>query len=231
MGNDFRPGYSGTGPGEITPDGCAVELYRRLPVDNSAIEVITGAVPPPASLLELGCGVGRMTRPLAAAGFEVTAVDESASMLAHVTGAGQVVQSPVERVELGRRFDAVVLASFLVHAGDPGVRRRLLGTCRKHVAEEGLVIVQREPEDLHELPVPRQRPLLDGHARVVSSTDVGDGVLSIHFEYGFPDATWTQTFLSRPLTREQFEEALEEAGLRLDRYLTDDRVWAAARPA
>jgi SAM-dependent methyltransferase len=230
MVTDFRPGYSGTGPGEITPDGCAVELYRRLPVDNSAIEAIVGAVSLPASLLELGCGVGRMTRPLAAAGFEVTAVDESAAMLAHVTGARRVVQSPVERVEVEGRFDVVLMASFLVHAGDPVVRRGLLGTCRKHVADDGLVIVQREPEDLHELPVPRQRPLLDGHARIVSATDVGDGVLSIHFEYAFPDATWTQTFLSRPLTRAQFEEALEEAGLRLDRYLTEDHTWAAARP-
>ncbi|NEE17562.1 SAM-dependent methyltransferase, partial [Streptomyces sp. SID7499] len=25
-----REGYEGTGPGAITPDGCAVELYRRL---------------------------------------------------------------------------------------------------------------------------------------------------------------------------------------------------------
>jgi hypothetical protein len=32
MTTNRRAGYAGTGPGEITPDGCAVELYARLPV-------------------------------------------------------------------------------------------------------------------------------------------------------------------------------------------------------
>ena len=47
-------------------------------------------------------------------------------------------------------------------------------------------------------------------------------------EYVFPDARWTQTFLSRPLTRSAFEGALGEAGLRVDRYLTEDGTWARA---
>jgi SAM-dependent methyltransferase len=71
-----RPGHDGSGPGDITPDGCAVDLYRRLPVDNEP-DVVVAAAPPPATLLELGCGVGRVTRPLVALGYEVTAVDES----------------------------------------------------------------------------------------------------------------------------------------------------------
>ncbi len=40
----MREGYEGTGPGAITPDGCAVELYARLPV-GSEPEVIAAAVP------------------------------------------------------------------------------------------------------------------------------------------------------------------------------------------
>ena len=31
MKQKTRSGYGGTGPGVITPDGCAVELYSRLP--------------------------------------------------------------------------------------------------------------------------------------------------------------------------------------------------------
>jgi hypothetical protein len=50
----------------------------------------------------------------------------------------------------------------------------------------------------------------------------------VHAEYVFPDGTWTQTFLSRPLTAEQFEEALAEAGLKVDRYLTEDGMWVRA---
>lgn len=51
---------------------------------------------------------------------------------------------------------------------------------------------------------------------------------AVRAEYEFPDAVWTQTFLARPLTKEQFEEALREAGLRVDKYLTEDRIWVRA---
>ena len=221
-----RAGHDGSGPGDITPDGCAVDLYLRLPVDNEP-EVIAAAAPPPATLLELGCGVGRVTRALIARGYAVTAVDESPAMLAHVTGA-RTVHSPIEALRLGETFDVVLLGSFLVHAGDPAVRQALLRTCRRHLAPGGVVLIQREGVGWHH-DVPRERPLLDGLARVTASTDAGDGVRSVHVEYVFPDARWTQTFLSRPLTPEQLTAALAEAGLALERYLTPDGTWAAAR--
>jgi SAM-dependent methyltransferase len=228
MTTTHRPGYDGSGPGDITPDGCAVDLYRRLPVDREP-GVIAAAAPPPATLLELGCGAGRVTTALAARGYVVTAVDESQAMLDHVTGA-RTVCSPIEVLDLGETFDVVLLSSFLVHAGDPAVRQALLRTCRRHLAPGGTVVVQREGPGWHD-DVPRERPLLDGVARVTASTDVGDGVRAVHVEYVFPDARWTQTFLSRPLTAEQFTGALIEAGLVLERYLTPDGSWAAVRAA
>ncbi|MBO1416985.1 bifunctional 2-polyprenyl-6-hydroxyphenol methylase/3-demethylubiquinol 3-O-methyltransferase UbiG [Streptomyces sp. FH025] len=226
-----RKGYDGTGTGAITPDGCAVEVWTRLPVGD-APDVIEGAIPPGASILELGCGVGRMTHPLADRGFAVTAVDESAEMLALVRPEVRTVRSPIEELDLGERFDVVMLASFLVHAGDTAVRQGLLETCRRHVAEDGCVLVQREGEDWHRN-VPRESRIAgtDGVARIVSATPVGDGVNSVHAEYEFPDGTWTQTFLSRPLTTEVFERALADAGLRVETYLTEDRTWVRARPA
>lgn len=101
-----RQGHQGAGPGAITPDGCAVDLYSRLSVGNEP-EVIAAAVPAGASLLELGCGAGRVTHPLLERGFAVTAVDESAQMLARVRGA-RTVQSPIESLDLGETFDVVM---------------------------------------------------------------------------------------------------------------------------
>jgi SAM-dependent methyltransferase len=222
-----RPGYDGTGPGEITPDGCAVDLYARLPPGDEP-DVIVAAAPPPAKLLELGCGAGRITRELVARGYDVTAVDESAAMLAHVDGAAKV-HSSIEDLVLPGTFDVVVLASFLVHAGDPAVRSALLAACHRHVDYDGQVLIQREGADWHDR-FPRERRIGDGVARTVASEPVGDGVRSVHVEYDFPDAHWTQTFLSRPLTVEQFERALSEAGLFVERYLTPDGTWVAASP-
>jgi hypothetical protein len=122
----------------------------------------------------------------------------------------------------------VMLASFLVHAGDEEVRRGMLRTCVRHVAEGGYVLFQREGEDYH-TDLPRERVDPSGFTtRIVSAEPVGDGVDSVRAEYVFPDAIWTQTFRSRPLTKEQFEQALAEAGLRVDRYLTEDGIWVRA---
>lgn len=224
----MREGYEGTGPGAITPDGCAVELYSRLPIGDEP-DVIAAAVPEGAGILELGSGAGRMTHALLERGFTVTAVDESAPMLERVRGA-RTVCGPIEELALGETFDVVLLASFLVHAGDAEVRRGLLRTCVRHVAEGGCVLIQREGEDYHEN-VPRERKDPGGFTvRITSSEPVGDGVNAVRAEYEFPDAVWTQTFRARPLTGEQFEEALAEAGLTVDRYLTEDRIWVRAVP-
>lgn len=229
MSLEMREGYGGTGPGAITPDGCAVDLYARLPVREEP-DIIATAVPAGASILELGSGVGRMTHPLIERGFTVTAVDESAEMLERVRGA-RTICSPVEALDAGGTFDVVLLASFLVHTGDVAVRRGMLDTCRRHVADGGCVLIQREGPDYH-TNLPRERVDPSGFTvRIVSAEPVGDGVNSVRAEYEFPDAAWTHTFLARPLTREQFEEALAQAGLKVDRYLTDDQVWVRAVPA
>ncbi|QMU73705.1 class I SAM-dependent methyltransferase [Streptacidiphilus sp. P02-A3a] len=225
----MRAGYRGTGPGAITPDGCSVELYERIPVGDEP-EVIAAAVPAGATILELGCGVGRVTHPLAARGFTVTAVDESAEMLERVRGV-RTVRGSIETLELDERFDVVLLGSFLVHAGDLEVRRGLLRTCRRYVADGGCVLIQRQTEDPNRYDsLPVQAVVDGGVHRLVSAPEVSPGVREIRVEYVYPDAEWSQTFLSRQLTAEAFEAALAEADLAVDVYLTPDHTWVRAVP-
>lgn len=229
---EMREGYEGTGPGAITPDGCAVELYTRLSVGDEP-DVVAGAVVAGAHILELGSGAGRVTRPLLERGFRITAVDESAEMLEKVSaldGRVRTIRSPIERLDLGERFEVVMLASFLVHNGDLAVRRGMLRACRSHVTDDGCVLIQREGADYH-TNLPRERVDPGGYTvRIVSAEPLGDGVNEVRAEYVFPDALWTQTFRARPLTQEQFEQALGEAGLRVDKYLTEDGTWVRALP-
>ena len=89
------------------PDGSPVGLYLALaPLGEP--ELIHAAVPPASEILELGCGTGRITRPLVALGHAVTAVDNSPEMLAYVRGA-ETVLADIESLELGRRFPVVLL--------------------------------------------------------------------------------------------------------------------------
>ena len=149
-------------------------------------------------------------------------------MLARISGA-RTVCSAIESLRLDTRFDAVLLGSFLVHAAAPGLRQGLLETCRLHVKDDGCVLIQREGAGLHEN-LPRELEVAGGLTRVVSSEPVRPGVRSVHIEYVFADAYWTQTFLSCPLSGEDFELALAKAGLVVDAYLTEDRTWVRALP-
>jgi SAM-dependent methyltransferase len=227
---------TGSGPGAITPDGCAVELYALVPArDEPAI--IDAAAPPNASILELGCGAGRVTHPLLALGHSVVAVDESPEMLAHVRGA-RTVPARIDGLDLGEHFDVVVLASHLVNVPDDDLLAAFLATCARHVRETGCVVIQRHPVSWFDTVAPSRRvvPAINGGEEM---TFVLDGIsrpmpdhVAATAEYLVGDRRWTQTFVARRLDDARLRAALVGVGLRLDdAYLTDDGSWVRARPA
>jgi SAM-dependent methyltransferase len=219
---------AGTGPGPITPDGCAVEFYALIPEEGEA-QIVHEAAGPGASILELGFGTGRVTLPLTALGHDVVAVDESPDMLAHVTSA-ETVCSPIEDLSLGRRFDAVLLASTLINVPDDDVRAALLATCRAHVSDTGCVIVEWHPPAWFESAGDGERTLNGIILRLRDVTRPAPGLLSATVEYVAGDRRWTQTFTARQLTESALRASLATAGLRLDRYLTPDQRWFLAVP-
>ncbi len=220
----MREGHQGTGPGAITPDGCAVELYSRLPA-GAKPDIVAAAVPRGARILELGSGVGRMTHPLLERGFAVTAVDESAEMLEHVRGA-RTICGPIEDLDLGESFDVVMLASFLVHTGDAEVSSGLLRTCARHVAEDGCVLIQREGEDCHtNLPRERDGPQRLHRAHRVVGAGRGRQVNAVHAEYEIPGRGMDTDVPGPAADQGTVRGGPGEAGLGVDRYLTDDGTW------
>jgi SAM-dependent methyltransferase len=220
---------SGTGPGAITPDGCAVELYVLLQPMGEP-EIVHAAVPAGASVLELGAGAGRVTHPLVALGHPVVAVDESAEMLANIRGA-DTVRAGIEDLDLRRRFDAVLLASFLVNTDDRDVRRRFLATCRRHVRDGGCVLIQRHPPAWFDEATNGEGVAGGILHRLRDVTRPGPGLLAATVEYQVDDRVWTQTFTAERLDDEALAAALAEAGLAVDAYLTGDGSWVRAVPA
>ena len=126
---------------QIAPDGSPIELYVRLRPAGEP-DLITSVLPSGASVLELGCGTGRIADALVAVGHPTTGVDQSAAMLAHVHRATPVL-ADIEGLDLGRCFDGVVLASHLVNTADSEQRRAFLATCVRHVNPRGVVLVER----------------------------------------------------------------------------------------
>ena len=218
----------GTGPGVITPDGCSVEFYARITAMGEPA-IVYDAVRPGASILELGSGTGRITHPLVALGHPVVAVDESPDMLAYVRD-GETVCSRIEDLALGRRFDAVLLASHLINA-DTATRSAFLAACRRHVADDGCVIIQQfapewfsaaaDAESTRDGIILRMRDVSRPAPNLVSATvESVDG-----------DQRWTQTFTATRLDEAELAAVLADAGLRLDRYLTEDHAWLRVVPA
>ncbi|WP_394621493.1 daptide-type RiPP biosynthesis methyltransferase [Lentzea sp. JNUCC 0626] len=96
-------------------------------------------------VLELACGSGRLTVPLAARGHEVVALDNSAEllgMLADRLPAGadvQLVEGDMTAFELGRAFGLVVLGTSSVCLLDASQRADLFACVRRHL--DGLFYV------------------------------------------------------------------------------------------
>jgi SAM-dependent methyltransferase len=212
----------------ITPDGCAVELYALLPAMGEA-ELIHGAVPDGASILELGAGVGRMTHPLLELGHPVVAVDESPEMLAHVRGA-ETVPAAIQGLDLGRRFEVVLLASHMVNTDDDRLRRRFLETCRRHLRDGGCVLLQRHPPGWFEEADEDEHQVGGVTVRLLDLRRPAPGLLAATVEYQAGDRVWTQWFTARRLDDGELAAALGEAGLAVDAYLTGDGSWVRAVP-
>jgi len=219
----------GTGPGVRAADGSSVQLYRLLKPQGEP-EIIRGVLKAGATVLELGCGVGRITHPLIEMGFDVVAVDNCAEMLAFVDGAVRV-RSDIETLDLDRKFDAVLLTSHLINTPDSARRHAILAACLRHLGPNGVAIIQRhDPNWLEDAKegflgsnlgvetfldrVVRREHFVEMTVRYTSRTDV-----------------WTHSFTAEGLSEAAIEIALQKAELQLERWLDDRRTWFVVRAA
>jgi hypothetical protein len=122
-----------------------------------------------------------------------------------------------------------LLASHLINADD-GTRHMFLDACRRHVADDGRVIIQQHSPDWFaaatDSEVTRDGLIL----RLRDVTRPAPDLVSATAEYVVGDRCWTQTFTTKRLDEAELAAALAAAGLRLDRYLTEDHSWLRAVP-
>lgn len=209
-------------------EGSQTELYRQL-ADVGESQLVHRAVANGASILELGCGTGRMTRGLLELGHPVTAVDRDPEMLSHVPRAAETVLGDIEAVVLGMVYPVVLLASNLINHPDQSVRSKFLTTCRSCVSEEGVVILQRYHPELEGW---EPGDWVDrGHVAVrISRFERRGGHFSASVQYRSGNQTWTERFSAAILDDEMLRTELTQAGLRLERMLDPEGTWILATP-
>lgn len=218
--------FSGHGPGAQTEDGCSVELYRRL-ADAGESDLLAPHLQPGHSLLELGCGTGRQTRRLLALGCVVTAVDSSAAMLAHVPEDAHRVQADILTLDLGPRFDVVLLPTGLINHHDAAVRAGFLACAARHLAPGGRFFVERQDPRWLETADVGAVGRLQGLDVAVESVRRAEGVVSMTLSYTDGADRWTHAFTVVPLDDAALQAQLSAAGFGPLRWLDERRRWAS----
>lgn len=212
---------------DVAPDGSPVEFYRRIPADGEP-ELIHATMRPGGSVLDLGCGPGRIAGPLSALGHAVTGVDDGPAMLAVLPSGVEGILGDARAIRLGRTFDCVLLASHLVNAvdGAPG----FIATAAVHLAPGGVVVGETYPPGWDPgAGVGRVSRLGDAEIQMLRARRDGD-LVEAAVRYGVDGLSWEQPFTARILDERALSKLLEDGGLRFDRWL-DRPGWFVATVA
>jgi SAM-dependent methyltransferase len=97
----------------------------------------------PASVLDLGCGSGRVAVELDRRGIEVVGADPDASMLATARGRAphlRWIEADGAGLDLDRRFDVVVMAGNVPLFTPPDGRPGLVAGAARHLAPDGVLV-------------------------------------------------------------------------------------------
>ncbi|MGE3843667.1 MAG: class I SAM-dependent methyltransferase [Vicinamibacterales bacterium] len=102
--DSFAPYY------DLVHDECFGDVFWRLTADTLAL--VRQLQPPPARLLDLGAGTGRLAVPLSLLGYEVLAVERSAGMaeMLHRRASALGARPSVRRADFAREPAASVVA-------------------------------------------------------------------------------------------------------------------------
>jgi SAM-dependent methyltransferase len=107
----------------------------------------------PGSVLDAGCGTGRVARELARRGVRVAGVDLDPEMLATARARAsdlEWIEADLASFDLGRTFDLVVAAGNVMILLTPGTERSVLANIARHLRPGGTLAAgfQARPQHL-----------------------------------------------------------------------------------
>ena len=210
--------------GVVTPDGCPVEAYAALPPEPELSVVRTHAATR-RRVLDLGAGAGRIASALAADGHDVVAVDESAEMLRHVTGA-RTICARIDDLALDEMFDLVLLLSHLINVTDEAQRHGVLDAAARRLDHDGIVLIQRHD--------PARRPTagsMQAGPVLVELLDVDTRqwpLVQATTRYTLEERSWDQPWRATVLDDDATRSLLARSGLQATHI---DATWVVAATA
>jgi SAM-dependent methyltransferase len=221
------------------------DLYDRLMPPGPCEAFYASLLSAEGALLDLACGTGRLTVPLAARVASATGLDASAAMLASARAKAQAagaevswVQGDMTAFDLGRRFDVVTITgNSLAHLTTDAALSDCLAAVRRHLAPGGVFAFDVVNPDLRLLERPakerikRAPPAAGVRLREAASYDPTTQIRAANWRVIDGDGgTRDVAFHLRQFFPDDLPRALEAAGLRLTaRYGEFDRRPFGAR--
>lgn len=227
MRDHAQPICGGTGPGPQAPDGCSVLLYRELPYRDD-LAPVQDALPSGASVLELGCGTGRLTRVLLDWGLRPTAVDESAAMAAEVPAGADTIVAPIETLAVERRFDVVLLASRLINHPHREVRTAFIACAARHLRPGGKLLIERHDPAWLAGVQPGPLGQLGPVALRLEAVARRGSLVQMSLRYSLDGSTWLHHFETESLSEAQIAALLHAQGFGAIAWRGPARTWAVA---
>jgi SAM-dependent methyltransferase len=209
---------------DVAPDGSPVPLYRAIPGHEEAA-LIHAAIPAGTAILELGCGVGRVSRELVRLGHAVTGVDNSAAMLAEIERDDGVepILADLAGLDLSpRRWPVVVLASRMVNDAD---RTAFLAAAARHLEPGGCVLVERHEPGWIDTVEPSSAIRHDIRMEIRDIARPEPGVLVATMVYDVDAERFEQSFTAYDVDDDQLAVLAASVGLRVDAIVDDRGAW------
>jgi SAM-dependent methyltransferase len=111
---------------------------------HGEVAFVLGLDPVPQSVLDAGCGTGRVAIELERRGVSVLGVDVDASMLATARKHAPALdwrEHDLATLDLGRTFDVVLMAGNVPLFTPAGTHEAIVAGCARHVVMGGALVV------------------------------------------------------------------------------------------
>lgn len=105
--------------------------------------LVNAVLPPPARVLDAGCGTGRIAVRLHEQGYDAVGVDVDAAMLREARAAAphlEWLEADLASLDLGRQFDLVLLAGNVIPLLEPETLVTVAQRLADHVLPGGAVV-------------------------------------------------------------------------------------------
>lgn len=201
------------------PDPNYTELYRRFGyLDINSLKpwsTIARMSSGNASILDLGCGAGRIAIPLHQLGYDVTGVDINIDMLnlaKEFCSELKTVHSSIEHLRLEQQFDGVILASLLLCNCDDLARFKILASAVRHLKIGGWLAFELYNSSW----VKKNGAFTSDTQEIVwESSDPDISVYSGRILYFFDEVHYLQRFTTKIFEDSSLKQYLKSFGLSL----------------